>query len=381
MSRVLSAEHRRLGVFGGAQSPNLPTVYTTPSPWSFTSSIFIMSFGFSPGDVIFVSTATVRFWRIIRDARAEQTNLAGKLDFLRRLVQRIDECVAVLSPTLASPIAESVKGQLSGCLELLNSLDETVMKYMIVSPSSSGPGSKRLNLLRRGRWGIDKRDEFVESLVELRNLTELLMTYVMFEQLKSKILPATLNDSFSSNAFRLIDPLDQTVVCDIQLCDTWEVCCILSPFVYITTTLISCTTKGFEEYLKYRFRHSVGKSWVAARRFQVTNETGGGILTANKWKDTIKAGMIVSMAMVLRKKLDCSGMTEHNCPSCQSPSTGLKGKDLKRVKWLVYISSLVIFYIVTDSGLKQALQHDFSGVLRTTSNRIRTRYFQTENRR
>lgn len=246
-------------------------------------------------------------------------------------MQRIDECATVLSPTLAPLIVQSVQVQLSYCLKLLNSLDETAMKYMIVS-SSNCPRSKRPNLLRRGRWGMDKRDEFVRSLVELRDLTDLLMTYMMFEQLESKIqIPATPNHSFSSQAFRLIDALDQTIVCDMQLCDTWEVCCILSPSLDITTRLIPCTSKGFEEYLEYRFKHSVGKSWVAARRFQITNETGGGILTAKEWKDTIKAGMIVSMAMVLQE--DCTDTTEHACPSCKSPYAGPKGNDLERVKW------------------------------------------------
>lgn len=310
------------------RTSNLPTV-RGHSPPPFT---FIMSFGFSPGDVIFVSTATVRFWRIIRDARAEQAILTGKLHFLRQLVQRIDECATILSPTLAPPIAESVQGQLSHCLKLLNSLDQTTMKYMVVS--SSGLRSKRPNLLRRGRWGMDKRDEFLRSLVELGDLTNLLMAYMMFEQLESKVqIPATPNDTFSSKAFRLIDALDQTIVCDMQLCDTWEVCCILPPSPDITTTLILCTLKGFEEYLEYRFKHSVGKSWVAARRFQITNETGGGILTATEWKDKIKAGMIVSMAMVLQRQEDYTDTTEHDCPSCKSPYAGLKGKDLERVKW------------------------------------------------
>lgn len=207
------------------RTSNLPTVRGHSPPLS----TFTMSFGFSPGDVIFVSTATVTFWRFIRDARAEdKLHFLGKLHFLRQLVQRIDECATILSPTLAPLIAESVQGQLSHCLKLLNSLDETAMKYMVVS--SSGLRSKRPNLLRRGRWGMDKRDEFLRSLVELEDLTNLLMAYMMFQQLESKVqIPAAPNDTFSSKAFRLIDALDQTIVCDMQLCDTWEVCCILPP--------------------------------------------------------------------------------------------------------------------------------------------------------
>lgn len=86
--------------------------------------------------------------------------------------------------------------------------------------------------------------------------------------------------------------------------------------------------------MKFSFNRSVGKSWVNAGRYQITNESGGGILTAKDWKDTIKAGMTVSMAMVLRKDADFA-TTEHDCPSCKSPYHGSKSKDLERVQWSV----------------------------------------------
>lgn len=90
--------------------------------------------------------------------------------------------------------------------------------------------------------------------------------------------------------------------------------------------------QGFVDFLAFSFKNSVGKSWVEAGRFKITDEGGGNILSEKEWKDSIKPGMTLSMAMVLRKR-DDPDTTEHNCPACEMTYTGEKTKDLERVKW------------------------------------------------
>lgn len=107
--------------------------------------------------------------------------------------------------------------------------------------------------------------------------------------------------------------------------------------------------KGFEDFLKFNFNRSVGKSWVEAGQYTIRDESAseGGILTAKEWNKSIKAGMTVSMAMVLRRSA-AANTTEHDCPSCNSPYRGLKSKDLEIVQWLVYVLSLITQYVTAD---------------------------------
>lgn len=92
--------------------------------------------------------------------------------------------------------------------------------------------------------------------------------------------------------------------------------------------------KGFEDFLKYSFKESAGSCWVEAGRYEIVDESGGGVLTSKDWKKNIKPGMRLSMAMVLRKEkaFDTVG---HNCPSCNQEYQGPKTQDLQRVQWYV----------------------------------------------
>lgn len=64
----------------------------------------------------------------------------------------------------------------------------------------------------------------------------------------------------------------------------------------------------------------------------ITDEsTGGVILTKAEWKNRIRPGMKLSMAMVVKKPR--TNTVQHTCPSCQLTYTGIKTKDLERVKW------------------------------------------------
>lgn len=86
-----------------------------------------------------------------------------------------------------------------------------------------GSLSAGAELKTRGRrlfkWGMYKRDEFVQTLEELRKLVVPLLTYAMFEN----TLPGALGTAANCEPLRLIDALNREIVCSISMCDTWEV--------------------------------------------------------------------------------------------------------------------------------------------------------------
>ncbi|KAL0635228.1 hypothetical protein Q9L58_005874, partial [Maublancomyces gigas] len=256
-----------------------------------------MSFGFGVGDILVVSNGVLKFWTTVRDASTEQEDLRKNLEILRQVVERITERAGILRPKLSPPIAIALGQQLSQCSKHLRNLDNIVAKYM-GDFSPRGPHRKRRH--RVIAWGAFKRDEFVESLNNLGKVILLLVSYAMFEGLDNK-LPLAVQDTSDCQTIRLIDALDRE--------------------------------SGFEDFLKFNFNRSFGKSWVEAGRYKIRDETagGGGILTAKEWNNSIKAGMTVSMAMVLRKQV-VANETEHNCPACNSPYTGPKSNDLERVQ-------------------------------------------------
>lgn len=71
-----------------------------------------------------------------------------------------------------------------------------------------------------------------------------------------------------------------------------------------------------------------------AGRYEISNEKTGKLIAAKDWQASIEPGMMLSMAMVLRKKAT-TDTTEHDCPSCNSPYQGLKSNGLERVRWYV----------------------------------------------
>lgn len=181
-----------------------------------------MSFGFSVGDIVLVSNGAIKFWTTINNAPTEQAELVITLEFLRPLVQRIIDCAVIVAPKLAPTTARALKQQLSLCSKHLQDLDHIVAKYMGNSPSSSDAGteSKKQNRRRLFMWGTYKRDEFVQSLDQLRKLVHLLLSYASFERLEN----AVPNTAPGCQPLRLIDALNRETVCSISMCDTWEVC-------------------------------------------------------------------------------------------------------------------------------------------------------------
>lgn len=116
-----------------------------------------MSFGFSIGDIIAVSSIALKLCNTLRDAAAEQSAVAHELDFFAHLVALISQRLA--SASLPQSIARSSEERLSQCQTLLQKLDAITAKYCV--------GCRRLRTMK---WGLWKRDQVVRMLEELRGL-------------------------------------------------------------------------------------------------------------------------------------------------------------------------------------------------------------------
>lgn len=178
-----------------------------------------MSFGIGIGDIALVSNGAIKIWTTIREAPAEKTRLALKLELLRQSVQSI----VILSPKLPPPITQVVAAQLAQCTENLRDLDEIVTKYMANPSPYQGSNSSRQGFLRKLWWGAKKRDAVVQSLNELESVVVLLLSFVKLQQVENTV---TISPTISSacEPLRLIDALNRETVCSIEMCDTWEVC-------------------------------------------------------------------------------------------------------------------------------------------------------------
>lgn len=180
-----------------------------------------MSFGFGVGDIVLVSNGAIKFWTTIHNAPTEQADLAKTLELLRELVQRITGSAGTLAPKLPPATARALEQHLSLCSKHLRNLDDIVAKYMGNSSSVGGLESK-IQRRRLYLWGMYKRDEFVQSLEELRKLVLLLLSYAMFERLENAV-PVSPDNFSNCEPLRLIDALDRETVCSLSMCDTWEV--------------------------------------------------------------------------------------------------------------------------------------------------------------
>lgn len=179
-----------------------------------------MSFGFGVGDIVLVVNGGLKFWTTIRDASTEQAELAATLQLLREIVQTLTDNGSLRPPKLSPAKARVLAQYLLRCSKNLQDLDQTAAKYMGDSSSVGGSNSEGQNKLRLYRWGLYKRDEFVQSLEGLRKLVLLAATYGQLEY----FVPPSPNSSHGCEPLRLIDALDRETVCSIPMCNTWEVC-------------------------------------------------------------------------------------------------------------------------------------------------------------
>lgn len=178
----------------------------------------IMSFGFGFSDIVLVSNGAIKFWTTIHNAPTEQAELAKTHRLLQEVVQRITDYGSVLAPKLSPTTAIALEQQLSLCAKHLHSLEQIATKYMGHSLTAPGLQSKSQRH-RLARWGLYKRDEFVQSLEDLRKVVVLLLSYAMFEN----TLLASLGTPPDCEPLRLMDALNRETVCSISMCDTWEV--------------------------------------------------------------------------------------------------------------------------------------------------------------
>lgn len=69
---------------------------------------------------------------------------------------------------------------------------------------------------------------------------------------------------------------------------------------------------------------------MKAGRYRITDEASGTPFTALEWNDNIKPGMVLSIAMVLRKP---HAGPEHRCLACDMGYVGETTRELQRVRW------------------------------------------------
>lgn len=255
-----------------------------------------MSFGFGVGDIILVSRAFAKVYITVREAPAEQQSLVLELELLRAMVGGIANstgqfqiCADNTSSGSPTPIANCPGNQqLSRCLQLLNNLDEIAAIYMGTCPSERDLNRKKGSRSRRIRWGLYKKNEFVQLLGDLRNLTILLTSYASIKQIETEApLASAVGFVNWQTPIQLIDALDRPLVFPFERCDTWEVCnfsdrsCNGADFMRFF--------QGFEDFLKYSFKESAGKDWVEAGRYEIVDESGGGCLDVEGMEEEYQA--------------------------------------------------------------------------------------------
>lgn len=105
----------------------------------------------------------------------------------------------------------------------------------------------------------------------------------------------------------------------------------------------------------------------------ITDEGAGDLLTACAWKSRIKPGMVLSMAMVLRKP-HARSSPAHNCPTCGMAHGGEETTDLKGVRW--YNDGCLHPKLLRADS--EVIQHGMCdvvpGVIRTADQRIRRKH-------
>lgn len=191
-----------------------------------------MSFGFGVGDIILVSRAFAKVYITVREAPAEQQSLVLELELLRAMVAGIANStgqiqIGAVNTTPGLPVSltnSPGNQQLSRCLELLKNLDNIAAIYMRNYPPDKSLNGKKRSRSRRLKWGLYKKKEFVELLVDLRNLTILLSSYASIKQIENEIPPSSAVRLVNwQTPIQLIDALDRPLVFPFERCDTWEV--------------------------------------------------------------------------------------------------------------------------------------------------------------
>lgn len=140
---------------------HFPPPYTHRHTHTHTEN---MSFGFSIGDIIAVSSIALKIYSTIHEAQSEQTALVHELEFFGHLVELIGQ--RLVCTDLPRSIARSTEQQLVQCQQLLLKLDAITKKYM-----AGYPGKQRFRMVK---WGLWKRDQVMRLLGDLRSLIGLL---------------------------------------------------------------------------------------------------------------------------------------------------------------------------------------------------------------
>ncbi|KAI5847033.1 hypothetical protein DFP73DRAFT_362752 [Morchella snyderi] len=98
----------------------------------------------------------------------------------------------------------------------------------------------------------------------------------------------------------------------------------------------SCSTwEKFRTLMQMQYSASAGRSFVERGEYDIINEESGALLGVQDWRKTIKPGMLLSMAIVLREETE-KDENDYTCPVCKTQYAGPVGSStghtLERVK-------------------------------------------------
>jgi hypothetical protein len=85
------------------------------------------------------------------------------------------------------------------------------------------------------------------------------------------------------------------------------------------------------------FKESAGRSFVERGEYDIVNEESGALMRMEDWHKNIRPGILLSMAIVVRKNIEKGekGENGYRCPACKTEYTGSVGTgyQLERVNW------------------------------------------------
>ncbi|KAI5839119.1 hypothetical protein DFP73DRAFT_221937 [Morchella snyderi] len=273
-----------------------------------------MSFGVGVGDIITITKIGFKLWVNFRGAKKEREDLAANLMEWRDKLKMLE--VMLANAQLSPPAAKHAKGQLSEALLTLQILE--VLNNKIV----------RGKAFRQAAWEVCGRAEFEKYQAGLKERVETInslflggsMALVTDTVRENNVILKQVENGMKHMGFspdhepiRFIDALNGQRLLPWEYCKTWE---------------------DFRSLVQMGFKESAGKSFVERGEYDIINEESGALLKMEEWGNIIKPGILLSMAIVIRKQME-KGKNDHRCPGCQTRYTGSVGigNELERVKW------------------------------------------------
>ncbi|KAH0608790.1 uncharacterized protein H6S33_001018 [Morchella sextelata] len=277
-----------------------------------------MSFGVSIGDVLLITKIGFKLWVNVSGAKKEREDLTADLMKLK------------------------AREQLSEALATLNVLEQLNRKLV------------KGRSFRRAAWEVRGRERFQEYRSKLeRGLATIDMLFlsgsmkmVTDEVRETNVVLKRVENGMKYVGFspdhdpiRFIDALNGQRLLPWELCLKWE---------------------DFRSLIQMSFKESAGKSFVERGEYDIVNEESGALMRMEDWRNNIRPGILLSMAIVVRKKIE-KGENDYRCPACKTEYTGSVGTgyQLERVnctyckRWFQITSQITVVEIDPDATEQQ----------------------------